>query len=272
MGFPFKTGDPPEGPKSALVSLTIPAGQTSATLATNLAQYGLSMVQSVLADNVFSPTGITVQSRSPDGVQYKIQSGGTTIFPVFTAANTLYLQVTLDAAQASPVTIPFQIFNSWVPPASFFSTLNVAGNVNIVSGTVSVSGSTVTISGLTAVSIMAAATGGATPKFIQSLSNTPTSVKNSAAGSLKGLSIDNSGASAPVYIQIFDIALPSSVTLGTTPPKLSYVCPSTGLANNNVSLPPEGVAFANGIQVAATTTPNGSTAPATSPNVNIIFA
>lgn len=70
-----------------------------------------------------------------------------------------------------------------------------------------------------------------------------------------------------IYIQIFDGV---SVTLGTTPPKLSYPIPANGIWERDY--PGEArVAFATGLIFAATTTPTGSTSPATGAICNVTY-
>ena len=75
------------------------------------------------------------------------------------------------------------------------------------------------------------------------------------AHSLKNWDFYNSGSTA-CFVQVFDLAS-ASVTLGTTVPKWSVWVPATGAWDH--SFPDEGVAFANAITFAATTTTNGST-------------
>ena len=68
---------------------------------------------------------------------------------------------------------------------------------------------------------------------------------------------------ALTYLQFFDAAAISSVTLGTTKPAFWLAMPiNTTGGVVSVSFP-VGYVFKNGIVVAATTTPTGSSAPST---------
>lgn len=70
------------------------------------------------------------------------------------------------------------------------------------------------------------------------------------------------------YVQIFDAATATTITLGTTAPDLSLAIPPGSAANIEFS---NGIAFANGIKLACTTTATGSTAPTTGLDLNIYF-
>lgn len=74
-------------------------------------------------------------------------------------------------------------------------------------------------------------------------------------------------AAAASWLQMFDAAMPNDVTLGTTLPTLSIPLPTTGAQ----AIPfPQGCQFLNGLQIAATTTATGSSAPATAVEVNLV--
>lgn len=132
----------------------------------------------------------------------------------------------------------------------------------------SANGLDVDVTRLPAVKGESTTSGGNSGARVGGLSNTATAVKSSAAGQLMGGYFYNPAA-AVTYLQVFDVATPGAVTVGTTPPKFSFgVPPGSGAA-----LPPNlvGADFANGIQVAATTTPAGATAPATALEPNFFF-
>lgn len=74
---------------------------------------------------------------------------------------------------------------------------------------------------------------------------------------LSGYNFANPNTSI-VYIQLFDAASASGITLGTTAPAVSIAVPAVGVTD---SFPTSGVAFQLGIVAAATTTATGSTAP-----------
>ena len=103
-----------------------------------------------------------------------------------------------------------------------------------------------------------AAIPGSRATLVSSLSTTLTRI--AATGSnLSGYNISNPNA-ATVYVQIFDAAATGDVTLGSTTPNLSIAVPAFGVTD---ALPSSGVAFQNGIVIAATTTATGSSAPST---------
>ena len=102
-----------------------------------------------------------------------------------------------------------------------------------------------------------------TPVLVDALSATVKGVLASATGKLMSYYIYNPNSSA-AYVQIFDVATTGGVTVGTTVPKWSVAIPATSAAN----LGGLNMAFSNGIQVAATTTAKGSSAPSTALDCN----
>lgn len=102
-----------------------------------------------------------------------------------------------------------------------------------------------------------------TPVLVDALSTTVKGVLASTAGKLMSYYCYNPNATV-AYVQIFDIATTGGVTLGTTVPKWSIAIPATSAAN----LSGLNIAFAAGIQVAATTTAKGLTAPGTALDCN----
>ena len=106
---------------------------------------------------------------------------------------------------------------------------------------------------------------GSSMSLQNALSTTVKTVKASASGSLYGVHCLTTVVS---YIQIFDVATSGGVTLGTTTPNLSLGGPANGLIQHDWTAP---IGFSNGIQVAATTTATGSSAPATAADCNFIF-
>ena len=103
-------------------------------------------------------------------------------------------------------------------------------------------------------------------------SNTPltatvVAVKSSAAGELGGYIVFNNNATQS-YLQIFDVATAGAVTLGSTAPDMVVPIPANSGANLEITV---GVAFANGIQIAATTTDSGNTAPGAGLTVTIFY-
>lgn len=78
-----------------------------------------------------------------------------------------------------------------------------------------------------------------------------------------------------LFIQMFDAAAASAVTVGTTVAKQSYIIPaSDGTARTATAKDwgDRGLMFTNGLVVAITTTVGGSTSPATACVTNITYA
>ena len=110
--------------------------------------------------------------------------------------------------------------------------------------------------------------GGVTPKRLSALSTTVTAIKSSAGGQLIMLQCGNTNTSEE-YVQVFDVATAGGVTLGTTTPTLSI--PVAASNTGGLAISTIGIQFANGIQVAATTTATGSSAPATALDCNAAY-
>lgn len=99
--------------------------------------------------------------------------------------------------------------------------------------------------------------------FSAQLSSTVVAVKANGAGQVFGWLAVNQAA-AESFIQVFDVAQASTVTLGTTVPNYVIPVPASGaggyaaitLDNDNA------IPHTNGIQVAATTTRSGSSTAA----------
>jgi len=114
----------------------------------------------------------------------------------------------------------------------------------------------------------AAVTGGYTPYQHAAVVGTVLAVKSSSAATLGGWYLYNA-ANTPCYVQIFDVATAGAVALGTTVPKLSLGIPAGAAANIPAVAP--GILFANGIQIASTTTQAGSTPCGTGTDVNFWY-
>lgn len=97
------------------------------------------------------------------------------------------------------------------------------------------------------------------------LSNTKTAVKASA-GKVYGWMVHNPSA-ATAYIQVWNVAI-GSITVGTTAPTWTIPLPAGASAN---VMSERGITHSTEINVAATTTPTGSTAPATALVVGIFY-
>lgn len=97
------------------------------------------------------------------------------------------------------------------------------------------------------------------------LSNTKTAVKASA-GKVYGWMVHNPSA-ATAFIQVWNVAI-GSITVGTTAPTWTIPLPAGASAN---VMSARGVTHSTEINVAATTTATGSTAPATALVVTIFY-
>lgn len=91
-------------------------------------------------------------------------------------------------------------------------------------------------------------------------------VKNAKSGRLRSLHVVNLD-NAVCWVQLFDVADNTQVTLGTTPP--TYSIHLAALAEKDIVHLDWG--FANGIVIATTTTDGGSSSPATGASVTISF-
>lgn len=111
-------------------------------------------------------------------------------------------------------------------------------------------------------SIASAQVNGAFVLKVPALTNTAVQPKLSI-GTLQWINCNNPNASI-VWIQVYDSA--GTITVGTTPPKF-YVA----LDASKTTYIPLNAAMLNGIQLAATTTPTGGTAPGSAAICAIAF-
>src|SRR5438045_9387111 len=86
-------------------------------------------------------------------------------------------------------------------------------------------------------------------------------------GALTGYYVYNPNSSV-AYVQFFDVASGTAVTLNTTVPTFSIGIPATAAAN---LFDGTGIRFANGLKLACTTTATGLTAPSTGLAVNVFL-
>ena len=101
---------------------------------------------------------------------------------------------------------------------------------------------------------------------------TSTAVKVNTVGTPPSLLVSyniTNNTSSFVYIQFFDVAATSSVTLGTTAPAYVIAVPPYGVTDAFVAAPQ--FTFYNGIVIAATTTATGNTAPSTAASVSLSY-
>jgi len=115
------------------------------------------------------------------------------------------------------------------------------------------------------VAIQPRTSGGWTPSSKTALSNTKTAVK--ATPGLFGGYIIHNPAAATTYIQVWDVAI-GSITVGTTAATYVIGIPAGSTANVEFTA---GIGHSVEINVAATTTATGSTAPATAAVCTFLF-
>jgi hypothetical protein len=226
-----------------------------------------------VAGNLRGQTGV-----NPSGSVYAAQNdissvGGSTVaLGQTTMANSI--PVVLASNQASiPVTGTFWQTTQPVSGTFWQTTqpVSISGNqaVNLAqvgASSVSLGQNTMANSipvaiasnqGALPINLQTATSGGWSPSSQTALSNTKTQVKSSA-GQIGGYMFYNPNSTV-IYIQVFDVAS-GSITVGTTAP--TYVIPIPPLSAANVEFT-QGIAHATAINIAATTTPTGSTAPGT---------
>lgn len=177
----------------------------------------------------------------------------------------------VDLSASNPMPIAGSITVTGTMPVSVASGQQVDGHsANI--GALADASSASTLTGLLK-NIKAALAGalitelstGLTPFFNGALSNTKTAVKASA-GKLYGWMVHNPSA-ATAYIQVWNVAI-GSITVGTTAP--TYVIELPAGASANV-MSERGITHSAEINIAATTTPTGSTAPGTALVVSLFY-
>ena len=218
-------------------------------------------------------TAITLQTAGMDTVALTIIpaagiTGGAITFNVFDGYNWFPIKCARQSSYATDSTFnlagsPGQ--QSWTIPAAGFPQVQViltsvitgTGNVTLSAITSSAPDTSVVTCGLDPYQ-------GASHYFNAAQLAAASSIK-ATSGTLFGLNVYNPNASG-VFLQAFDSA---SVTVGTTTPAQSYYVPATSPMIIPIST--LGIAFANSIQIAATTTATGSTAPGSAVVVNAAF-
>lgn len=100
------------------------------------------------------------------------------------------------------------------------------------------------------------------------LSNVVKQIKATTA-TVRGIEIVNTG-SFDVYVKGW-FALSASVTIGTTAPDFSWLCPA--LKTRRIYIPGAGAVYPTALSVAATSDKGtaGATAPVTAPQVRVIY-
>jgi len=110
-----QNSNPPEGARYALTSLLIPAGTVALTLPVNVAQFGMSQVASILADNQANAISIQVQAGN-QSTAFGVSANSSQMMPVYSTGTNCNIIVTLPTAQDTDTLIGFQLFNTQQPP------------------------------------------------------------------------------------------------------------------------------------------------------------
>lgn len=90
-------------------------------------------------------------------------------------------------------------------------------------------------------------------------------------GTLMAVRAFEAAVAGDAYIQLFDAAAAADITLGTTKPDwVVMIDQGTGDVSAGDGLPTHGVVFVNGIVIASTTTPTGSTTRETDVRIVVV--
>ena len=100
----------------------------------------------------------------------------------------------------------------------------------------------------------------------QSAASATPDVLDPNSGTLYKVEIDNTAGTSPVYVKGYDLAVGSTLTVGTTDPQWVFKCP---IGVKRVYSSGEGSAYANGLKVACVTSPG--TAGTVSPTWTVSY-
>jgi hypothetical protein len=197
-----------------------------------------------------SGTAVSVNSGVKDaGTQRVILASDQTVVPISDNAGSL----TVDAPVGTPAFVRLS------DGAAAITALPVTDNAGSLTVDAPVGTPVFT-------TVTPSATGGWSK--IKYAAQTTTVVKpKGTAGTFGGYYAYNPNASA-AYIQVFDLATATTVTLGTTVPDMIFGIPASSAANLEIT---NGVNMALGMQLACTTTATGSTAPGTGLDLTVLF-
>lgn len=213
-----------------------------------------------VATTQYSVTTSSQSSALPTGTSFVLQNIGTTNPVCFNFSAGSGSVTTATAVVCLPPTGAINLATS-LSNINYIAT-GGATTLNVTPGTglAAFGGGSVQISGTAAIYGTLNTTGGWTAgPNLTALTATVIQVKG-AAGQL-GMAYCYNPNTSVAFVQVFDAATAGSVTLGSTTPK--YALPIPAGSNGGYALALVGLQFASGIQVAATTTATGSTAPST---------
>lgn len=233
-----------------------------------------------VSGTVSLPTGASTAALQTTG-NTTLSTINTTLGSPFQAGgsigNTSFISTQATAANLNATVVGTGTFLTQAAQSGTWNITNVSGTVSLPTGAStaakqpalgtagSASSDVLTVQGVASMTPLVANPTNETPVLKNGLTNTASSVISSQAATLKSYYCYNPNATV-AYVQIFDVATAGAVTVGTTTPKWSIGIPATSAANLRINL-----SFASGIQVAATTTATGSTAPGTALDCNFSY-
>lgn len=136
-----------------------------------------------------------------------------------------------------------------------------------VDGSVVVSAGSITVNGAVTTQANGTAATAYTPQMYAAQTTTVRTVKGTG-GVFAGYIVYNPNAAAIAYVQLFNVATATTVTLGTTVPDMILPIPPASAANVMSDV---GIGFSLGIKLACTTTATGSTAPASGLDMTVYY-
>jgi hypothetical protein len=215
----------------------------SLTVDASAATFGVNAAQ-------VSGTAISVNTGTRDaGTQRVILASDQTVVPVSDNSGSL----TVDAPAGTPV---FVRLSDGAAAITALPVTDNAGSLTVDAPVGTPVFSTPTPS----------ATGGWSKIKYAAQTVTVQTPKGTAA-TFGGYYIYNPNASV-AYLQVFDAATATTITLGTTVPDMIFAIPAASAANIEITC---GVNMTNGVKLACTTTATGSTAPGTGLDMTIFF-
>lgn len=224
----------------------------SLTVDASAATFGVNQAQ-------VSGTAISVNSGAKDaGTQRVILASDQTVVPVSDNAGSL----TVDAPAGTPVFVRLSDGAAAITtlPVSLAAAVAVTDN----SGSLTVDAPVGTPVFVTQTP---STTGGWSKQMYAAQTTTVRTVKGTA-GTWGGYQTIYNPNVSVAYVQVFDVATATTVTLGTTVPDMIIPIPAGSAANVEIV---NGVNMALGIKLACTTTATGSTAPGTGLDMTVLF-
>ena len=236
-------------------------GATSNALDVNIKSGGSGGTQYTNSSAQATPTGTValgydgtnvraIKTNSSAQIDIRPLTTSDTVTVNNSTAGNLKVDLSGTSANATAIKVDGSNYTQPVSLASLPTGANTVGNVGLNAGTNTIG--TVNLS---------PTTGGWTNYFANAITTTVT--VSSAGGKFGGYILINLNAS-PVYLQCFDTT--AAVTLGSTVPTFVLTIPANATAANGLAANLEitnGAILNNGLKIAATTTPTGSSTVST---------